>query len=344
MKLLPLTQGKFAKVDDIDFSRLEKYRWCAAWDPRGRTFYAKRTVYLVDIGGHRRFPTIKLHREILGVTDPKILVDHRNHDTLDCQRHNLRPCTSSQNQANRRGAAGDTISGVRGVGFDKRSEKWYAKLLSTLSWPRYFLDFETDNPVLPPYDGLHPYQQMPFQASLRFQKEPGAPVLHFEFVDDGRQDPRQLLVEFLADNIRNAGNIVAYHKSFEGGRLTELGSWLDSNGASGGRMVDLAKRLWDLADPFRQGLYVHPDFRGSWSIKSVLPVLVPDLSYDGLAIRDGAAAMAAYKRLRSPGLADAERAQIVADLKAYCGLDTQAMVRILEHLESVVAMPEAKPA
>ncbi len=210
-----------------------------------------------------------------------------------------------------------------------------AKLLATLGWPRYFLDFETINPVLPPFDGLSPYQQIPTQASVHVQSKRGGTVDHHEFVGDGIRDPRPLLVEFLCGVIGPGGPVIAYHSSFEGGRLTELADWLGA-GVPSQHLRDIEKRLWDLATTFRQGLYVHPGFEGRWSVKAILPVLVPDLKYDGLAIRDGEGAMAAYNRLRSETLSEAERAQIVSDLKAYCSLDTLAMVSILECIESAL--------
>lgn len=209
-----------------------------------------------------------------------------------------------------------------------------AAFVGTIEYPVAHLDFETDNPVVPPYDGLRPYSQMPFQASLRVQAAPDAPELHHEFLGDGLTDPRGDLVAFLLDHLPTKGSLLAYHKSFEAGRLTELAA---SSGRAGAILDQHAERLQDLADPFRTGAYAHPDFNGRWSIKAVLPVLVPDLSYDGLEIRDGAMAMAAYAKIRDPKLPAAERARLRAALIVYCGQDTLAMVRILAHLRTVAA-------
>lgn len=207
------------------------------------------------------------------------------------------------------------------------------KFLGTLIYPLAHLDFETDNPVIPPYDGLRPYSQMPFQASVRVQQEPGAPLTEFGFLGDGLGDPRKALTDFLRDCIPPSGSVLAYHKSFEAGRLEELGAYVGYNGEI---MRMIVARLADLADPFRTGLYAHPGFKGRWSIKAVLPVLVPSMTYEGLEIGDGAAAMAAYGRLRDPELPQAERERLMAALRVYCGQDTLAMVKILEHLYAVV--------
>lgn len=210
------------------------------------------------------------------------------------------------------------------------------KFLGTLVYPVTHLDFETDNPVIPPYDGLRPYSQMPFQASVRVQQQPGATLTEYGFLGDGLKDPRSALVEFLVDKVERKGSVIAYHKSFESGRLEELAKdHAVTDSKFQGALLGIIPRLWDLADPFRTGAYVHPHFRGRWSIKAVLPALVPSMTYEGMEIGDGAAAMAAYAQLRDPKLPAAERARLMNALKVYCGQDTMAMVKILDHLYEV---------
>lgn len=210
--------------------------------------------------------------------------------------------------------------------------------LGELRYPLAHLDFETDNPVVPPYDGLRPYFQMPFQASVRVQMERGGPVTERGFLGDGLGDPRAALLRWLVESIPAHGTVLAYHKSFEAGRLDELAPSLGLRGGQSDKeMTQIVARLQDLADPFRTGAYVHPAFEGRWSIKAVLPALVPDLSYKTLEIQDGAQAMAAYAQMRDPALPPAERARLINALKVYCGQDTEAMVRILAHLYEVAA-------
>ncbi len=212
------------------------------------------------------------------------------------------------------------------------------KFLETLTYPLAHLDFETDNPVIPPYDGLRPYTQMPFQAVLCVQDELGAPVVEYGFLGDGMRDPRKDLMTFLLEHVPPDGSVIAYHKSFEAGRLEELAPSAGVGGSLADKfLLKMVDRLADLADPFRTNAYTHPDFKGRWSIKAVLPVLVPSMSYEGLEIGDGAAAMAAYAKLRDPKLPASERARITHALKVYCGQDVVAMVKILEHLYDVVA-------
>lgn len=123
MKLIPLTQGQFAKVDDEDFERIKNMGWCALWSKEGRTFYACVTI---RENGLQR--TARMHREIMGITDPRVKVDHKNHDTLDNRRENLRPCSHTNNLANRGGRQINNTSGIRGVYWHERAGKWMAQI------------------------------------------------------------------------------------------------------------------------------------------------------------------------------------------------------------------------
>ncbi len=204
--------------------------------------------------------------------------------------------------------------------------------LDTLVYPIHHLDFEAVNPAIPPYDGTRPYQAIPTQASLHVQQERGAPVLHHEYVGDGTTDPRPELIQFLMRHIGPVGSVLAYHKSYEGTCLKGLAAYAPQAGHA---LLAQEARLWDPAEPFKKAWYHHPGFLGKWSIKNVLPVLVPDLSYAGLAIQNGAEAMRAYAEMMRPETTPERRAQLAADLKVYCGFDTTAMVRILDHLYEI---------
>ena len=125
MKTIPLTQGKVALVDDCDFVRFGHLKWCAHFNKRSGMFYAERNSP-VDENGKQH--TIALHREILGITDPRIKGDHKNHDTLDCRRENLRCATHTQNCTHKKGLSKHNTSGFRGVNFDKSENKWRARI------------------------------------------------------------------------------------------------------------------------------------------------------------------------------------------------------------------------
>lgn len=214
-----------------------------------------------------------------------------------------------------------------------------AALLAQLFYPLHFLDFEAVTPPVPVYDGTRPYQALPFEASIHFQAAAGAPLEHFEYLCDGTVDPRPGLVEFLRKHVADRGSVIAYNKSYEGNMVKGMAAMQREGSQAEKDLLEIEKRLWDLADPFKQALWADPRFEGSWSIKKVLPVLVPDMTYDGLAIAEGTAAMRAYTRLMTETLSATERAQLMEDLRAYCGQDTMAMVRILAVAQATVATP-----
>lgn len=121
MKLIRLTQGQFAKVSDRDYSWINSFKWCAHKNPDG-TFYAVRRM------PRSRSSLVRLHRFIMHVSSSTVHVDHRNHDTLDCQRGNLRRCSRAQNMRNRRGANKNSKLGIRGIS-STPSGKWRVRLM-----------------------------------------------------------------------------------------------------------------------------------------------------------------------------------------------------------------------
>lgn len=124
MKEIVLTKGKVALVDDSDFEWLNQWKWYAY--KAGNSFYAKRVEYYFD-GNIRKRKMIKMHRLILGLKDPKIFVDHRDHDGLNNQRANIRPCNNSENQRNRQSAKGSS-SNYLGVYWYKKYSNWNVKI------------------------------------------------------------------------------------------------------------------------------------------------------------------------------------------------------------------------
>ncbi len=200
-----------------------------------------------------------------------------------------------------------------------------------LRYPLYFMDFETTFEVIPRFDGLSPYQQLPFQFSVHVQMTPGGALEHRPFLQKSSEDPRGPFLEALHRAIGPEGDVVAYNKTFEDAHVLkkmtpdfpEHEVWIN----------DIRLRLADLLDPFRSFFYYHPNQNGSASIKKVLPVLV-GTSYEGMTIAEGGRASAEYTRVTyCEGIAAEDRAQVYAALETYCALDTQAMVDILEALK-----------
>ena len=206
--------------------------------------------------------------------------------------------------------------------------------LSNLQYPIYYLDFETINPALPKFNGMKPYQRIPFQFSLHIQKEKCGDVEHISFLADGTDDSRPKFMQELRDNLGETGSILVYNQSFEKGVMNESAtafpefmSWYE------GVILPRIKDLWDV---FRNFHYYDPKQKGSASIKAVLPVL-SDLSYKELDINKGDLASYQYERVTyDPSVSDEEKQKIRDDLEKYCELDTLAEVEIINALREVI--------
>jgi hypothetical protein len=214
----------------------------------------------------------------------------------------------------------------------RTNEPWFSpdlsKELESLQYPLSFMDFETVNPAIPRFRGMHPFDHIPFQWSVHVQREPGAEPEHFDFLALNANDPRSNFAASLCDVLGRSGNIVVYNMVFESGRLSELAGWLPEFAE---RIKNVQSRLWDLL-PFVRKFVYHPAFAGSYSLKAVLPALDPHLSYEEMEVADGQGAGLAWESLTKGGLDQAELERIRKALLDYCSQDTLALVRILERL------------
>ena len=204
------------------------------------------------------------------------------------------------------------------------------EFLGTLHYPLSFLDFETTymTPV-PLFDGTRPYQQVPFQYSLHVIREEGGEVEHYAWLAAADEDnPAAGLGATLLADLPGEGTILTWNMVFEKRILGELAIHCPDYASAIGGIIE---RITDLIIPFRSRAVYHWQMHGSASLKSVLPALIPELSYDDLDIADGGSAASAWLRMRESDDA-AERETICRDLHIYCALDTLAMVRILEWL------------
>ena len=203
--------------------------------------------------------------------------------------------------------------------------------LDGLSFPLYFLDFETVQPAIPLYDGTKPYQQIPTQYSLHILREPGGQLEHREFLAQAGADPRRAVAEHLVADIPTGVCTLAYNMGFEKGRIREMA---DAFPDLAGHLLAINEGMRDLIVPFRDGSYYVRAMGGSNSIKAVLPALFPDdpeLDYHALeGVHNGSEAMNAFARLTE--MPAAEAAATREQLLRYCELDTLAMVKIWEKL------------
>lgn len=211
-------------------------------------------------------------------------------------------------------------------------EPTLAAALAPFAPPVAFLDFETVSPAVPVWEGCHPYDAVPAQFCAYVPDAGGALRAH-TWIADGPGDPRPELAERLLAACEGARAIVAYGAGFERDRIRELAAALPARAA---RLEALAARLVDLLPLVRNHVY-HPDFGGSFSLKRVLPALVPEASYAGLAIAEGQTASLALQALlfRVEEIEPAERARLTAELETYCRQDTWGLVRLLEVLRGL---------
>jgi len=200
-----------------------------------------------------------------------------------------------------------------------------------LKYPLYYLDFETIGPAVPKYNGSRPYQQLVFQYSLHIQETSTSKLEHREYLADATKDPRIGFIEQLIQDYGTSGDIIVYNIGFERGKLNDL---IDVFPEYSNELRGIVNRLKDLMVPFQQKWYYTPEMRGSYSIKYVLPALVPELSYNDLDIKEGGTASNTFLSMVNETFeGDVEKTR--RQLLEYCELDTFAMVKILEKLLQV---------
>ena len=209
------------------------------------------------------------------------------------------------------------------------------EFLDTLSYPLYFLDFETYQQVIPLYDRIIPYEQIPFQYSLHYMESKDSEVKHKEFLAEADIDSRRPLAERLVEDIPKDVCVLAYNMGFEKGvikHLAELYPDLREH------LLNIVDNIKDLMVPFFRRNYYTKDMKGSYSIKYVLPALFPDdpsLNYHNLeGVHNGGEAMNAYANLGK--LSKEEQIALRKNLLKYCELDTFAMVKIYNKFLEVV--------
>lgn len=202
------------------------------------------------------------------------------------------------------------------------------EILRALAFPRFYLDFETIQPAIPQWAGTKPYQRIPFQWSCHIEHAPGE-ISQREFLEDSGDLPMRAFAESLLAAIGTSGPILVY-SSYERTVLADLikmfPDYADSLQAISDRLVDLLAIC--------RNHYYHPDMKGSWSIKAVLPTVAPDLDYQSLGdVADGESAQRAYAEMIDQATPESRRAELKEGLLAYCRMDTIAMVRLAHFLE-----------
>ena len=203
------------------------------------------------------------------------------------------------------------------------------KELQSLTYPLYFLDYETYPPAIPLFNGFKPYQQIPFQFSLHILNDPDGELTNAEYLHEEATDPSLSIITKLQETIGSDGNIIVWNKRFEKGINSQLA---ERNPEHNNFLESVNDRIYDLMEIFQKQFYVHPGFKGKISIKKVLPILVPKLTYAELEIKEGGSAMKAWYEMVFGSGSQMEKHKIADDLRTYCGLDTYAMYAIWKEL------------
>ncbi len=201
-------------------------------------------------------------------------------------------------------------------------------MIQALGYPRYYIDFESIQFAIPIWKGTRPFQQLPFQWSCHVEHSTGQ-IGHCDYLATDSNPPMREFAETLIHALGVTGPVLVY-SSFEKSRLKELADMYPDLADALGRIIE---RLVDLLPIVRQHYY-HPEMKGSWSVKSVLPTVAPELDYKALdEVRDGSMAQMAYLEMINSVTEPTRKAYLIERLKAYCEMDTLAMVKIAHFIE-----------
>ena len=207
--------------------------------------------------------------------------------------------------------------------FDKKGAK---QEIAHLSLPAYFLDFETINLPIPIWKGTRPFQQVPFQYSLHKLKRTGD-LDHHSFLDLSGKDPSSALAKQLVLDCGKKGPIFAYNASFEKRVIKELAERFSKQRSS---LLAIIERIVDLL-PVVKKHYYHPSQKGSWSLKALLPAMIPYRSYSDLnGVQNGNEAMDAF--IEAMHAEPGRKNELHQELLEYCELDTMSLVDIYKKI------------
>ena len=207
------------------------------------------------------------------------------------------------------------------------------ELLDELKFPLQFFDYEGYSSAIPRFDGFAAYEQTPFQYSLHTLHESGE-LEHKEFlITEPEGDLTKPLIERMKIDIDPNGTVIAWFKAYESQRNNKLAELHPEHAPF---LEQINDQMFDLMSIFSKSYYVDAKLKGSSSIKKVLPVIVPSLSYKKLNVQKGDQAIERWEKLIANATPQEEKDQIAKDLLEYCKLDTFAMVEIYRFLKKIV--------
>lgn len=206
-----------------------------------------------------------------------------------------------------------------------------SQFMDQLQYPLYFFDYETMQSAVPYFNGQRPYQQIPFQYSVHVLHAPGGEIEHREYLHRENSDPSLDIVQRLIQDLDTEGSVIVWNQNFEKTRNYELGLMHPQYAKA---LQAINDRVVDLMIPFKSKWYDDPRFEGKSSIKNVLPVVCPELSYADLGIQQGNAAQRYWMEAILDNTRPDQKQQILDDLVEYCKMDTWAMLKIYQVVAS----------
>ena len=217
-----------------------------------------------------------------------------------------------------------TNSGVAEVDAD------IGEFMRQLPFPRYYFDFETIAFAVPIWQHTHPYEVLPVQFSCHIEQADRS-LDHVEFLDVSGEPPMRACAEAVVAALGEDGPVLTY-TNYEQQRLQWMAAAYPDLAPA---LIAITDRIVDLHPPIHLHYY-HPEMRGSWSIKAVVPTVVPELSYDDLGeVHEGTGAQAAFEEAIRPETPRERREDLRRKLLTYCERDTEVMVRLVQYFESV---------
>ena len=205
--------------------------------------------------------------------------------------------------------------------------------IDSFEYPLYFFDYETLASVIPMFDGMKPYQGYPFQYSLHILDSPDAELRHEEYLHAEKSNPMPQLVEKMKKDFGDKGTILTWNMSYEKKCNERMAEIYPEHSKF---LLELNERIDDLMIPFFQQWFIDKDFFGSASVKYVLPVMVPELSYKDLDVSDGMKARRTWTQTVLEDKNTWNKEEILKNLSDYCTLDTYAMVLIYNYLTNII--------
>lgn len=211
------------------------------------------------------------------------------------------------------------------------NHKALEEFMQNIQYPLYFFDIEAYQPAIPLFDETTPFQAIPFQFSIHFAESAEATLKDKEYITPPGEDGREAFLKAFIEATEAPGQILVFNTILEKGILFKLGKLYPKYAKF---IKDRMQRMVDLETPFKKDWYYHPKMSGSYSMKSILPALIDNMSYKNMNIKEGVDAMILYQQLAYEEDV-AAKAKTIEDLLSYCRMDTLALYHVYKYLKDI---------